>query len=341
MVMLYRLLVDALSAAADDQPPGAEPLQPFTALMDLFEAKSGNDSLGAVTFEMISAAQRDLAAALFGSEIPGGLCHRFGQRIKDHAEWLSLRKVMPNYRLPSEEVAESRRLVESHAIDETVLFIPLFGGKCLRSLVCEVLPSNRYRLAYRGQEWEASGARLEKYKKKPSISPNPFLNPPPLTSDKTNCGNVGGPSALTNCSGAATGQPSNKRLKPSGQAGVKTKKRSAAKQKRKGGNVAKVVTTTTKKCRFEVAFSQVEGDGDPVVVAEVVPVDTDDSDVEHLDEGALDELHRMALLREQEKESKHRILLETKERKLKDRMRQQQIEFEIATKDFIELKVRQ
>jgi len=347
MVMLYGLLVDALSAAADAQPPqpGAEPLQPCTALKVLFETTSGHDSLRAVTSVMITAAQTDLAAALLGSEIAGGLCHRFGQSIKDHAEWSSLRDVMPDYRLPSEKTAETERLEETHKVGDIVTFIPLIGGKSTKSRVCVVLPGNRYRLCAKGQQWEDSGARLEKYKKKPT-SPKPPLRPPSHTSGKTNRGGGGGPSAKTNRLCAASGQSSKKRLKPSGHACVKTNDRPAAKQKRKGGDVAIVDTKGQKKRRFEVAFSEVEGDGDPVVVAEVFPVDTDDSDVEYLPDGALeDKLHRTALLKEQEKESKNRLMLQRKEKVLKDRMANQKFEFkrlvEVETKNFTVQKVRQ
>ena len=122
---------------------------------------------------------------------------------------------------------------------------------------------------------------------------------------------------MTNCSGASTGQPSKKRLKPSGQAGVKTNKRGAAKQKRKGGNVAKDFTKRKKKCRFEVVYSQVEDIAkEPVIVAEILPVDTDDSDIEVLDKGAEDELHRMLFLQAQAKVTKNRIMLEVKKKKI-------------------------
>ena len=124
---------------------------------------------------------------------------------------------------------------------------------------------------------------------------------------------------------------------------MKTNDRPAAKRKRKAGDVAKVDTKREKKRRFKVYFSEVEGDGDPVVVAEVVPVDTDDSDVEYLHDGALDQLHRTALLEEEEQESKNRTLLERNEKKLTDRMELQKFEFdrlvEAATYDFTEQKV--
>ena len=127
---------------------------------------------------------------------------------------------------------------------------------------------------------------------------------------------------------------------------MKTNDRPAAKQKRKGGDVAIVDTKGQKKRRFEVAFSEVEGDGDPVVVAEVFPVDTDDSDVEPLHDVAIeDALHRTALLEEQDRESKNRLLLERKERVLKDRMADQKFELERLveneTNNFTVQKVRQ
>ena len=341
MVMLYGLLVDALSAAADAQPPqpGAELLQPFRALMALFKTTSGHDSLRAVTSEMITAAQTDLALALLGSEIAGGLCHRFGQSIKDHAEWSSLRDVMPDYRLPSEKAAETERLEETHKVGDIVTFIPLIGGKSTKSRVCDVLPDNRYGLSAMGKKWEDSGARLEKYKKKPtSTKKKP-------TSTKTNRGGDGGQSAKTNRLGAASGQSSKKRQKQSGHAGVKTNDRPAAKRKQKAGNVAKGVTKREKKRRFKVEFTQVEGDGDPLVVAEVVPFDTDDSDVEHLPDRALDQLHRTVLLEEEKQESKNRTMLERKEKRLKDRTELLKFEFDrvvdAATKDFTQQKVRQ
>ena len=178
MVMLYGLLVDALSAAADAQPPqpGAEPLQPCTALKVLFETTSGHDSLRAVTSVMITAAQTDLAAALLGSEIAGGLCHRFGQSIKDHAEWSSLRDVMPDYRLPSEKAAESKRLEETHEVGDIVTFIPLIGGKSTKSRVCDVLPDKRYGLSAMGKKWEDPGARVWRSTRK--NPPQPRKNPP-------------------------------------------------------------------------------------------------------------------------------------------------------------------
>jgi len=341
MVMLYGLLVDALSAAADAQPPqpGAEPLQPCTALKVLFETTSGHDSLRAVTSVMITAAQTDLAAALLGSEITGGLCHRFGQSIKDHVEWSSLRDVMPDYRLPSEKAAESKRLEETHEVGDIVTFIPLNGGKSTKSRVCDVLPDNRYGLSAMGKKWEDSGARLEKFKKKTTSTKSP-LRPSSLTSGKTNRGGDGGQSAKTNRLGAASGQSSKKRQKQSGHAGVKTNDRPAAKRKRKARDVAKVDTKREKKRRFKVEFCEVEGDGDPLVVAEVVPVDTDDSDVEYLHDGAL---HRTVLLEEEEQESKNRTLLERREKRLKDRMELQKFEFDRlvaeATNDFTEQKV--
>jgi hypothetical protein len=339
MVMLYGLLVDALSAAADDQPPqpGVEPLQPFTDLMELFKATSGHDSLRAVTCEMISAAQRDLAIALLGSQIPGGLCHRFGQSIKDHPEWSRLRDVMPDYRLPSEEAAESRRLGVKHAVDETVTFIPLFGGKRIRSLVCDVLPGNRYRLCAKGEQWEDSGARLEKYTKKPRISSSPFLHPPPPTSDKTNRSNVGGPSDKAN--GVGVGGPSdktseqlpNKRLKSSGEAAVKTndnvagkpKRKRTKKPQRKSPKAAKKKKTNP----FEVSYSQMEETDDVVFIAEVRSVDGDDSDDSLTECGALDHLRRNALLTAQKEESRKKLLLERQKIKLAKRLEDQKKEY--------------
>ena len=223
-------------------------------------------------------------------------------------------------------------------------FIPLFGGNIIKSRVCDVLPDNRYGLSAMGKKWEDSGARLEKYKNK-LTSPKPPLRPPSHTSGKTNRGGGGGPSAKTNRLCAASGQSSKKRLKPSGHAGVKTNDRPAAKRKRKAGDVAKVDTKREKKRRFKVEFTEVEGDGDPVVVAEVVPVDTDDSDVEHLHDGALDQLHRTVLLEEEKQESKNRTMLERKEKRLKDRTELLKFEFDrlvdAATKDFTQQKVRQ
>ena len=275
--------------------PEVPPLQQFPALLELFEASSSHDSLHDVTSEMISEAKKALAAALSGSDIPGGLCALFGRCIRDHAGWVQFRAFEEDYRFPSEKAVEKTRSEIKHGVGDTVTYIPL-DGESIDALVQKVLTGNQYLLKTIGRAWEASGARLVSKKILPTIEQANTSAKKRQNSDDND--------AATN-NGAAT----NKKQKPAVKRQIKGKKRKAP----------------VKKSQFAVSFTR-EGANDRFV-ADVITVDDDDSDVVLIECEALDRRRRKALLKERAKETKKKLGLENQRKVLAARIRDQEEEW--------------